>query len=123
MKSIYAFLTERNWDNLRPGNIAKSISIESAELLEIFQWNDPLINEVKAHKKTLKDIEEEVADIMIYCIQMACLLDIDLDKAIEDKLEHARKKYPVEMFQHLNNDDKDKNYLEIKKKYRREKNS
>lgn len=120
--SIFTFLKERKWDNLRPGNIAKSISIESAELLEIFQWNDPTLDEVKTNKKSLNDVEEEVADIIIYCLQMASLLNIDIEKAIEKKLEHASKKYPVEMFQDLEGDEENEKYLEIKRKYRKEKN-
>lgn len=48
---IREYLVERGWDQLRPGDLAKSISIEAAELLELFQWTNPSLEEVKADQK------------------------------------------------------------------------
>lgn len=87
-KKITAFRDERDWKQFHtPENLAKSIVIEAAELLENFQWND--------HYNNAK-VEEELADVMIYCIMMADTLKVDMMKIIEDKMNKNSLKYPVE---------------------------
>lgn len=89
IERINNFNKDRNWDQFHSGdNLAKSISIEAAELLELFQWN----NEVK--DKSL--LSEELADIFIYSIQLAEAYNLDITKIINDKLEKNEKKYPIE---------------------------
>ena len=89
MKVIDKFNKERDWDQFHtPSNIAKSISIEAAELLECFQWNDNTYD--------IDNVKEEIADIMNYCLQMCISLKFDPKKVILDKLEVTRSKYPVE---------------------------
>ncbi len=86
---INQFNKERNWDQFHsPANLAKSISIESGELLECFQWNDK--------EYDLNDVKEELADVMNYCIQMSIALNIDIVQIINEKIEISEKKYPVE---------------------------
>ncbi|KAK0647144.1 hypothetical protein B0T16DRAFT_307127, partial [Cercophora newfieldiana] len=84
---LAAFAAERDWDRWHtPENLAKSISIEAAELLECYQWGkepDP------------KDVRHELADVLIYCLQMARRLKVDPADIILEKLEVTRKKYPV----------------------------
>lgn len=91
---IRAFVRERDWDKYHaPGNLAKSVSIEAAELLECFQWNDQTCED------DLEHIHEEIADVMIYCIMLADKLGFDLDDIIRDKMQKNAKKYPVESCQ------------------------
>lgn len=119
---IRSFLTDRGWDMLRPGDLAKSIAIESGELLEIFQWDNPSLEEVKKDAARRDKIKSELADVLIYCLDMAVLLDIDTKEAILQKLEKAEKKYPVEMFSKGSSDEPgtESAYWEVKKKHRQQ---
>lgn len=95
---VMQYLKERNWHNLRPGDIAKSVSIEAAELLELFQWTNPTRAAAKKDKANLKKIRLELADVLIYCLEMASLLGLDAREVVKEKLELAREKYPAEKF-------------------------
>ncbi len=87
-KKIEDFNNERDWDQFHsPENLAKSISIEAGELLECFQWNN---------EYDLKDVKEELADVLNYCIQMANKLGVDPKQIVLDKIEKNAKKYPVD---------------------------
>lgn len=99
-KEVEDFIRERNWEKYHtPKNIAESISIEASELLEEFQWKSPEeIEKLLKDPKKKKSIEEEVADVMIYCLSLANRIDIDVSTAILDKLESNRQKYPKEEF-------------------------
>ena len=85
---IKKFLDDRGWINLQPANLAKSISIEAAELLELFQWDNPTIEETLKDTPRMEDIQKELADIMIYCLQVSIFLKLDPEKIILDKLAH-----------------------------------
>ena len=88
IKRILKFTEDRDWDQFHsPANLAKSISIEANELLECFQWSDTDydINEVK----------EELADVMVYCIDMLDKLKLDADDIINAKMDKNEAKYPV----------------------------
>lgn len=88
MSKLIEFQTERDWKRFHtPENLAKSISIESAELLEHFQWGK---------EYDITEVGEELADVLIYCIYMADSLDLDIREIISDKMEKNAKKYPVE---------------------------
>lgn len=88
MKEIKQFNEERDWDQFHsPENLAKSIAIESGELLECFQWNNNYNKE---------EVSEELADVFTYCIMMADKLSVDPKEIITKKLEKTRKKYPVD---------------------------
>lgn len=83
------FTRERDWEKYHtPENLAKSISIEAAELLECFQWSADNYNK--------QDVEEELADVLSYCIQMCDVLDLDPETIVLKKLEKTKVKYPVE---------------------------
>jgi len=85
---ILEFNEERDWDQFHsPENIAKSITIEAAELLECFQWNN-------SYDKN--EVCDELADVVNYCILMADKLDVDLETIVLAKLEKNKLKYPVE---------------------------
>ena len=89
-KEIREFNKQMDWDQFHtPENLAKSISIEAAELLECFQWNNEYdINEVK----------EELADVFSYVLMMAEEIGVDLEEIALEKLEKTKAKYPVEKF-------------------------
>jgi NTP pyrophosphatase (non-canonical NTP hydrolase) len=120
-KQVRKYLKERRWDNLRPADIAKSISIEAAELLELFQWENQDLDTIKKDKKKVDAIKKELADVLIYCFDMSVLLKLDTGKIILDKIEKIKEKYPVHLFKN-----RDKNidagsesiYWKIKKEHR-----
>ena len=86
---IDKFNKDRDWDQFHtPVNLAKSISIEAAELLECFQWDNDNFN--------LEDLKDELADVFIYCIQMSQVLDLDILEVASKKMDKNALKYPVE---------------------------
>lgn len=92
IQAIRKFTVERNWERFHtPVNLAKSISIEAAELLECYQWT-PEAPEADAER-----VQEELADVVTYCIMMADALDVDLDDIIKDKLSKTIGKYPADV--------------------------
>jgi len=92
---IRRFRDERDWMQFHdPKNMALSIVIEAAELLELFQWKDgPEVERVI--EENLEAVQEEIADVAIYLIELADNLGIDIISAIEAKLEKNARKYPV----------------------------
>lgn len=118
---IRQYLEERNWHNLRPGDLAKSISIESAELLELFQWTNPSLEEVKKDKEKMEHIKKELADVLTYCLDMSVLLEFDTGQIILDKLEKVKSKYPAHLFKGRDEDveaGSEEIYWKIKKEHR-----
>lgn len=99
---IRKFISDRNWDQFHtPGNLARSVSIEAGELLECFQWDD--------NEYDLQHVKEELADVMIYCQQLADKLGVDDDEIVLEKMAMNEKKYPVEKAK-----DNAKKYTELK---------
>ncbi len=122
---IRKYLVDRGWDSLRPSDIAKSIVIESSELLELFQWENLSLEEIKKNKQKIKEVQKELADVFIYALDMAVLLNLDTQKIIEDKLKHISKKYPAKLMRKNakqgSGSGTDSEYWRIKKSYRKEK--
>ena len=120
-KEARKFLKERGWDKLRPSDLAKSISIESAELLEIFQWTNPELEKVKTDKEKISHIKKELADVFLYSIYMSVLLGFNTEKIILDKLEYAHKKFPPSVVKNKGKKEPGTEYAyhKIKKTYRR----
>jgi len=91
---LLKFREERDWGQFHsPKNLAISISLEAAELLEHFQWvreNEPLVLEKK------QEMAKELADIFNYVIILAEDLGIDIIESSKEKIEENGKKYPVE---------------------------
>ena len=86
---ILKFTEDRDWDQFHtPANLAKSISIEAGELMECFQWSD--------ENYDLQAVKEELADVMVYCIDMLDKLKLDADEIINAKMDKNEAKYPVE---------------------------
>lgn len=89
LAALRAFVEARDWDQFHtPENLAKSISIEAAELLELYQWGGT---------PDQQRVEEELADVVTYCIHLANKLGVDLDDIVMRKLESTEQKYPVEL--------------------------
>src|SRR5688572_265182 len=89
------FARERDWEKFHsPKNLAMALSVETSELLELFQW----LSEEQSRRlspEALKAVSEEAADILLYLIRLSDKLDIDLAAAVRDKLAINAKKYPV----------------------------
>ncbi|AJY74288.1 nucleotide pyrophosphohydrolase [Paenibacillus beijingensis] len=90
---IIRFRDERNWKQYHnPKDLAISISLEAAELLEHFQWSD--WQEAAQDKRD--DIADELADVLIYCFTMADQMGFDLETIIRSKMEKNARKYPID---------------------------
>ena len=73
--------------------------IEAAELLQIFQWVRPEeSDQFKNDRSKVHQIREELADVVIYCLSMANTLNLDLTKAVLNKIEQNKKKYPPDIY-------------------------
>ena len=93
---IIKFRTARDWEQFHnPKNLAISISLEAAELLENFQWRD-LEESLKFATENKEKISEEVADLLIYIFYLCNDLGIDFISAIDKKIEENNKKYPID---------------------------
>ena len=121
-QEIAGYLKERRWDTMTPADMAKSISIEAAELLELFQWDNKSIADTKSDEARMNKIRGELADVFIYCLDMAVLLGIDSETIVREKLEHNKKKYPASEMKRESNKSHER-YIEIKEQYRDEKRS
>ncbi|MCR4936570.1 MAG: nucleotide pyrophosphohydrolase [Lachnospiraceae bacterium] len=94
-EKIVAFRDARNWKQFHnPKDMAISISLEAAELLEVFQWTGD-DTEVDTSKKFAK-IKEELADVMIYAFLMGHDLGINIPEIVNNKIDENNRKYPVE---------------------------
>ena len=90
---VLKFRDDRNWKQFHnPKDLAISISLEAAELLEIFQWS----GEDVYCKEKMDQIREELADVLNYSILMTDACGLDLDEIIRDKVKKNNEKYPVE---------------------------
>ena len=86
---IRKFTEDREWEQFHsPANLAKSIVIEAAELLECCQWNDK--------EYDLQHVKEELADVMVYSQNLLDALGLDADEIINMKMTMNEAKYPVE---------------------------
>ncbi len=86
---IRKFTQDRDWDQFHsPANIAKSIVIEAAELLECFQWDEESYD--------LAHVKEELADVLVYCRNLLDRLGLDEDEIVNMKMTQNEAKYPVE---------------------------
>lgn len=95
---VKTFISRRKWEKYHtPKNIAESIVIEAAELLECFQWRSEEESTEYINKEKVK-VEEELADIIIYCISLANFMSIDITSTVLNKLKINEEKYPVNKY-------------------------
>ena len=93
INAILKFRDDRNWKQFHnPKDLAISISLEAAELLEVFQWSgaDTLCED------KIDKIKEELADVINYCILMADACNLDVDEIVMEKIIKNNVKYPIE---------------------------
>jgi dCTP diphosphatase len=108
-----AFRNERDWDvHHTPRNLAISIAVEAAELMEHFQWGE-------LEERDRPEVAKELADVISYCLSFADVLGIDITTSFHEKLEHNRQKYPVAIFNA--NNPHDEEYRTVRKSYREHK--
>ena len=91
--AIIQFRDDRDWKQFHnPKDLAISLSLEAAELLEVFQWSG---EDISCEGK-IEKIREELADVLNYCVLMANVCGLDLDEIVMEKLARNNEKYPVE---------------------------
>lgn len=84
------FRDDRDWSQFHTGeNLAKSICIEAAELLEVYQWDH--------NEKSIDKVKEELADVFLYATLMADHYHLNIEEIMLEKLKKNEEKYPVEM--------------------------
>lgn len=105
---VVAFRAVRKWSR-NPKDLAITISIEANELLELFQFDKYQETEVS------EEIKKELADVVLSCLEFASERGIDISEAVEEKLKHLEKKFPLEIFK---NGEATKEYHKIRKQYR-----
>lgn len=92
-KKALAFRDERDWSQFHnPKDLAISLSLEASELLECFQWSGTDLDVAKKHPQ----MEEELADVVIYAILLADRIGADIPEIVGKKIDKNAKKYPVD---------------------------
>ena len=96
------FASERDWNQYHsPKNLSMALSVEASELMEIFQWvGAEESRKVVDHPDKLGQVEAEIADICIYAIRLAGVIGIDLETAIDQKIDQNIEKYPPSANRH-----------------------
>jgi len=97
---VQKFVDDRDWQKYHePKNLAMSIAIEASELMELFQWvEETETDTITGKREKLSRMEEELADIMVYCLSLANVVNIDISRAIMNKIDKNERKYPPEQF-------------------------
>jgi dCTP diphosphatase len=91
------FANEREWNQFHsPKNLSMALSIEASELMELFMW-ETTDESYLVKKHSEERIKEELADVFLYLLRLASILDIDLIEASLEKIKLNAKKYPVEL--------------------------
>jgi len=86
---LIKFRDERNWKQFHtPENLAKSVVLEAAELLENYQWQNQEVD--------IQNVKEEIADIVAYCLLLCEHYEFDLKEIILDKIKKNEEKYPIQ---------------------------
>ena len=96
---LIEFRDERDWKQFHdPKNLAEAISIEAAELLELFLWKSPedVAHLLESNAEFRGAVEEEFADILCFALNFANATNMDISRAVKAKIDKNRKKYPVD---------------------------
>lgn len=95
LETIRKFVDERDWNEVHnPKNLSMSIAIEAAELMEIFQWMDINASRSIMESNEKEHVEEELADVLIYCFSLCNKLNLDPLKIMNSKIKKNELKYP-----------------------------
>ncbi len=93
-EEIKAFIQARDWEQFHaPKNLALALSVEAAEILEIFQWKG---NDQPLTEREIEGLRQEIGDVLVYLLELADKYGIDIIQAARDKLALNEKKYPAE---------------------------
>ena len=112
--AVMAHVRARGWDEENTGRgLAISISLEASELLEYFQWQEESVGDTE-------DLASELADIIIYAIQFADKYGIDILPEVLKKLDKTAKKYPVEIFEIEDKEERNRVWREAKLSYEKD---
>jgi NTP pyrophosphatase (non-canonical NTP hydrolase) len=97
-EEIEVFVSDRDWDQFHSiKNLSMALSVESSELLELFQWmKEEDSNQISSNPVLMEKVNDEVADIFVYLMRIVAKADIDLEKAVRNKMKKNAQKYPVE---------------------------
>ena len=88
------FVKDRSWESFHsPKNLSMSIAIEAAELMEHFQWTNPVSQTLPISSDS--PIAQELSDVLAYSLALANVLGIDLSRALESKMKRNEIKYPI----------------------------
>ncbi|RIK62982.1 MAG: NTP pyrophosphohydrolase [Planctomycetota bacterium] len=97
---MHQFVQERDWNQFHsPKNLSMAIAIEAAELMEHFQWQDvDAARDIRESPEDMRQVREELADIVAYVVSFANALDIDISTALREKMIKNAQKYPAAEF-------------------------
>lgn len=99
-EQIRGFVRQRDWQRFHsPKNLAMGIAIEAAELMEHFQWIDEAASRaIKEDPQQIDRVRDELADVLSYVLNLACVLEVDLSNAFFEKMKRNEEKYPAESY-------------------------
>ena len=93
-KQIKDFIQARDWEQYHaPKNLAMAMSVEAAEIVEIYQWKE---NDQTLTPEEVEELRQEIGDVLVYLLELADKYGIDIIQAAKDKMVLNEKKYPVE---------------------------
>jgi dCTP diphosphatase len=97
-EAIGQFARERDWEPFHsPKNLAMALTGEVGELVELFQWlSEEASRGVARDPATARRVRDEIADVLLYLVRLAAVLELDLDEAVRSKLATNARKYPIE---------------------------
>lgn len=109
-KAIEKFATDREWTQFHsPKNLVMALAGEVGELIEIFQWmTEAQSQDAGRDPKTSQAVKDELADVQIYLTRLAAVLGVDLNEAVQQKLDKNAGRYPVDKVRGTN-----KKYTEL----------
>ncbi len=98
-QAMALFARERDWDQFHsPKNLAMALTGEVGELVELFQWLSEDASRRVAHDPTTaRRVRDELADVLVYLVRLAAVLEVDLDEAVRTKLAANAVKYPADL--------------------------
>jgi len=96
--AIGQFARERDWEPFHsPKNLTMALTGEVGELVELFQWlSEEASREVAREPATARRVRDEIADVLVYLVRLAAVLEVDLDEAVRSKLAANARKYPID---------------------------
>jgi NTP pyrophosphatase (non-canonical NTP hydrolase) len=97
--TIARFARDRDWESFHsPKNLAMALAGEVGELVELFQWlTEDASRGVARDPATARRVRDELADVLVYLVRLAAVLEVDLDEAVRSKLATNASKYPVHL--------------------------